>query len=43
MVYRVGEVVADGESDQVVMITLTDLFDVRKALSKGNQPNLSAQ
>lgn len=39
-VYRVGEVIADGESDQVVVTTLADLFDVRKASSKGNSAQL---
>ncbi|KAJ5223566.1 hypothetical protein N7468_008108 [Penicillium chermesinum] len=38
--YRVGEVVADGESDQVVVNTLADLFDVKKALSLGNSAQL---
>lgn len=39
-VYRVGEVIADGESDQVVVTTLADLFDVKKAWSKGNSAQL---
>ncbi|KAL5341995.1 hypothetical protein BJX70DRAFT_386420 [Aspergillus crustosus] len=39
-VFRVGEVVADGESDQVVVTTLADLFDVKKALSTGNSAQL---
>ncbi|KAJ5198201.1 uncharacterized protein N7498_007318 [Penicillium cinerascens] len=39
-VYRVGEVVADGDSDQVVVNTLADLFDVKKALSLGNSAQL---
>lgn len=39
-IYRVGEVIADGESDQVVVTTLADLFDVRKASSKGNSAQL---
>ncbi|KAL3449169.1 hypothetical protein BJX65DRAFT_272967 [Aspergillus insuetus] len=39
-IYRVGEVVADGESDQVVVTTLADLFDVKKALSTGNSAQL---
>lgn len=39
-IYRIGEVVADGESDQVVVTTLADLFDVRKASSKGNSAQL---
>ncbi|KAI6753984.1 hypothetical protein HG530_013160 [Fusarium avenaceum] len=38
-VYTVGEMVADGDSDQVVITTLADLFDVRKASST----NRSAQ
>ncbi|KAL4733494.1 hypothetical protein BDV11DRAFT_210170 [Aspergillus similis] len=39
-VYRIGEVVADGDSDQVVVTTLADLFDIKKALSKGNSTQL---
>lgn len=39
-IYRVGEVIADGGSDQVVVTTLADLFDVRKASSKGNSAQL---
>lgn len=39
-VYRVGEVVADGDSDQVVVNTLADLFDVKKALSLGTSAQL---
>ncbi|KAL5363292.1 hypothetical protein BJX96DRAFT_117541 [Aspergillus floccosus] len=39
-VYRIGEVVADGDSDQVVVTTLADLFDIKKALSKGNSAQL---
>ncbi|KAK7592171.1 hypothetical protein V3481_006796 [Fusarium oxysporum f. sp. vasinfectum] len=38
-VYTVGEMVADGDSDQVVITTLADLFDVRKVSST----NRSAQ
>ncbi|KAJ5100767.1 hypothetical protein N7456_006819 [Penicillium angulare] len=38
--YRVGEVVADGDSDQVVVNTLADLFDVKKALSLGTSAQL---
>ncbi|KAJ3524596.1 hypothetical protein NM208_g11998 [Fusarium decemcellulare] len=38
-VYTVGELVADNDSDQVVITTLADLFDVRKASST----NKSAQ
>jgi ElaB/YqjD/DUF883 family membrane-anchored ribosome-binding protein len=39
-IYRIGEVIADGDSDQVVVTTLADLFDVRKALSKDNSAQL---
>jgi hypothetical protein len=39
-IYRVGEVVADGDSDQVVANTLADIFDVRKAISKGRSAQL---
>ncbi|GMF74449.1 unnamed protein product [Aspergillus oryzae] len=39
-IYRVGEAVADGDSDQVVVTTLADLFDVKKALSTGNSAQL---
>ena len=39
-IYRVGEAIADGDSDQVVVTTLADLFDVKKALSKGNSAQL---
>ncbi|KAF5542797.1 hypothetical protein FMEXI_7319 [Fusarium mexicanum] len=38
-VYTVGEMIADGESDQVVITTLADLFNVKKASST----NRSAQ
>ncbi|KAM0547828.1 hypothetical protein ACHAPJ_010174 [Fusarium lateritium] len=38
-VYTVGELVADGDSDQVVITSLADLFDVRKA----SATNRSAQ
>ncbi|KAJ5289004.1 hypothetical protein N7478_002034 [Penicillium angulare] len=38
--YRIGEVVADGDSDQVVVNTLADLFDIKKALSLGNSAQL---
>jgi hypothetical protein len=33
-------VIADGNSDQVVVTTLADLFDVKKALSKDNSAQL---
>jgi hypothetical protein len=39
-IFRVGEVIADGESDQVVVTTLADLFDVKKARSTGNSAQL---
>lgn len=39
-IFRIGEVVADGDSDQVVVTTLADLFDVKKALSTGNSAQL---
>lgn len=38
-IFTVGEMVADGDSDQVVVTTLADLFDVKKATST----NKSAQ
>lgn len=39
-IYRIGEVIADGNSDQVVVNTLADLFDITKAVSKGNSAQL---
>ncbi|KAF2715887.1 hypothetical protein K431DRAFT_316920 [Polychaeton citri CBS 116435] len=39
-VYRIGEAVAEGDSDQVVVTTLADLFDIGKALSKGKSAQL---
>ncbi|KAL3482906.1 hypothetical protein BJX62DRAFT_221049 [Aspergillus germanicus] len=39
-IFRVGEVIADGESDQVAVTTLADLFDVKKARSTGNSAQL---
>lgn len=33
-VYRIREVVADDDSDQVVVTTLADLFDIKRASSK---------
>ena len=39
-VYRIGEVIAEGDSDQVVVTTLADLFDVQRALSKDNSAQL---
>lgn len=34
-VYKVGEAIADEDSDQVLVTTLADLFDVKKASSTG--------
>ncbi|KAL2816989.1 hypothetical protein BDW59DRAFT_152905 [Aspergillus cavernicola] len=39
-IYRVGEAIAEGDSDQVVVNTLADLFDVNKARSSGNAAQL---
>ena len=39
-VYRIGEVIAEGGSDQVVVTTLADLFDIKKALSKDSSAQL---
>lgn len=39
-VHTIGEVIADGDSDQIVVTTLADLFDVRKATSKGRSAQL---
>ena len=39
-VYRIGEVIAEGGSDQVVVNTLADLFDIKKALSKDSSAQL---
>lgn len=41
-IHRIGEAVAEDESDQVVVTTLADLFDVRKALSRGHSAQLVA-
>ena len=41
-IFRVGEVVAKDESDQMVVSTLADLFDLRKALSQDNAKQLVA-
>lgn len=38
--YRDGEVIADGESDQVVVNTLAGIFDVKKVSSLGNSAQL---
>jgi len=39
-IYKVGEAIADGDSDQVVVTTLADLFDVGKAVSKDSSAQL---
>ena len=39
-IYRVGEAVADGDSDQVLVTTLADLFDIKKAVSKDRSAQL---
>ena len=39
-IYRIGEVIAEGDSDQVVVTTLADLFDIKKALSQGTSAQL---
>jgi len=39
-IYTVGEVVAEDDTDQVVLNTLSDLFDVRKAIAKNRSAQL---
>ncbi|KAK7229743.1 hypothetical protein V2G26_001913 [Clonostachys chloroleuca] len=39
-IYRIGEAVADGDSDQMLVTSLADLFDVQKALSQGKSAQL---
>ncbi|KAJ6181392.1 hypothetical protein N7485_000034 [Penicillium canescens] len=39
-IYRIGEVIADGDSDQVVVTTLADLFDIKKAISRDHSAQL---
>ena len=39
-IHTFGKVVADGDSDQVVVTTLADLFNVNTAISKGNSAQL---
>lgn len=39
-IYSVKEAIADGDSDQLVVTTLADLFDVKKAQSKGRSAQL---
>lgn len=39
-IHTVGEVIADDDTDQVVVTTLADLFDVRKVLAKSRTAQL---
>lgn len=39
-IHSIGEAIADGDSDQLVVITLADLFDVKKAVSRGRSAQL---
>jgi hypothetical protein len=39
-IHTVGEVIADDDTDQVVVTTLADLFDVRKVLAKSRSAQL---
>ncbi|CAI6049359.1 unnamed protein product, partial [Clonostachys chloroleuca] len=39
-IYRIKEAVADGDSDQMLVTTLTDLFNIEKALSQGKSAQL---
>lgn len=41
-IYNVGEVIVDNDSDQVVVNTLADLFDVKKAVSTNRSAQLVA-
>jgi recombinational DNA repair protein RecR len=41
-IHTIGEAIAEDNSDQVVVTTLADLFDVKKALSKGHSAQLVA-
>ena len=41
-IHRIGEAVAEEDSDQVVVTTLADLFDVKKAVSRGRSAQLVA-
>lgn len=41
-VHRVGEALAEDNSDQVVVTTLADLFEVQKAVSRGHSAQLVA-
>ncbi|KAL2133701.1 hypothetical protein VTI74DRAFT_1877 [Chaetomium olivicolor] len=39
-IHTIGEVIADDDTDQVVVTTLADLFDVRKVLAKNRSAQL---
>ncbi|KXJ88720.1 hypothetical protein Micbo1qcDRAFT_189799 [Microdochium bolleyi] len=39
-IHIIGEVIADDDSDQVVVTTLADLFDVKKVMAKNNSAQL---
>jgi hypothetical protein len=39
-IHTIGEVIADDDTDQVVVTTLADLFDVRKVLAKSRSAQL---
>lgn len=39
-IFRVGETIAEDDSDLMVVTTLADLFDVKKAVSKNNSTHL---
>lgn len=39
-VYTIGEAIAEGDSDQVVVTTMADLFDVKKVLSRDRSAQL---
>lgn len=41
-IHKIGEAIAEDDSDQVVVTTFADLFDVRKASSKGRSAQLVA-
>lgn len=39
-IYRVGEAIADGDNDQVLVTTLAELYDIQKALSRDSSAQL---
>ncbi|RYP42956.1 hypothetical protein DL768_010164 [Monosporascus sp. mg162] len=39
-IHTIGEAIAEGDSDQMVVTTLADLFEVRKAFSRGRSAQL---